>query len=127
MAPPDAIDYQAAGFWLACASFTLSLVAMISTAVLFFTHRGRVTQAAIDRVEKSNNTMHQLQEARLITIETELRHALTVKDLNVALEPIYVLIREHQAMNRGLQSELRSVKETLTTLTDCLIAKGLKD
>jgi hypothetical protein len=141
------MDYQAAGFWLSCAALLLSLVAMVCAAVVWFNRRDRVTIDAINRVEARADTSnaglsarvvdmvnaaelrasaaHAETASRVIALETEFRHVLTTETLNGALSELFVLVRASEARQEKLDAKLQHVADTLNTLVNKIIDKGM--
>ena len=120
------IDYQQATFFVALAAFLLSLACSMITGVLYFNSRGRVTQATIDRLESLSLKLNNDNSHKIGLLESEMRHVLTQSNLADALNPLYNLIRNQEAMNSKLSAEMHGVREQLSTLTNFLIKRGLE-
>lgn len=102
------IDYQAASLWLSIGNS----IAMIG---MWFSRRGAATQAAIDRVETRAEQQHADQERRIVTLETEIRHAIGKDDLGRALDPLYEISRASQANIAALSATLSALEKSQET------------
>lgn len=130
------MDYQAAEFWLACASFLMSAGAMITAIVAWWGNRNRVTQDAINRVEKhADDNLDALERSvsgslndhasRLTRMETQIGAKLDTNDLNTALRPLYDLVNLSAKQEAALAQKVEDIRHTLATLTNAIMEKGL--
>jgi methyl-accepting chemotaxis protein len=119
------MDYQAAGFWVACGALGLSLLATIVACIAWWGKRERVTQAALNRIEQRSTASLAALDVRMTRVETEFGHLLTVDALNKALEPLYVLARGTERRAAELDGNLRHINDSLNTLINKILDRGL--
>lgn len=116
------IDYQMAHLVLSIISLVMSSLTMVATSIIWFGNRGKATKDAIDRVESRAVEEIAKLDRRLIAIESDLRHAITKRDL----EEIYQRLKNVGEATVKLEATTERMEDQLQNLLNEIQRRGLE-
>jgi hypothetical protein len=119
------VDYQTVDIAIKGIGLALSVLNSVCLAVLWIGTRGRVTKDAIDRVESQAKGLHAEQEARIIRLEADFRHAIGKEQLVDALKPLYDLVRKTEAQVSGIDRVLQEQRAEARDLKNMILQRGI--